>query len=104
MNASARDSVYANQAFPLVKEHCFDCHDSLMGDLMVLAFQLDLTRVATLLIDPERWDSPRMYHGLFNSPQNHHVLTHTKGEEAKALLAEIDRFADSTGLLQELNS
>ncbi len=64
----------------------------LMADLFVHAFQSDLTRVATLLIDPERWDSPRMYHGLFDKPQNHHVLTHTKGDEAKDKLAKIDRF------------
>jgi hypothetical protein len=64
----------------------------LMGDLIVHAFQLDLTRVATLLIDPERWDSPRMFHGVFDKPQNHHVLTHTKGAEAKDKLTLIDRF------------
>jgi hypothetical protein len=64
----------------------------LMGELIVLAFQNDLTRVATLVIDPERWDSPRMYHGVFDKPMNHHVLTHTKGEEAKAALTKIDRF------------
>jgi hypothetical protein len=64
----------------------------LMCDLVVAAFQQDRTRVATLLIDPERWDTPRLYHGLFDSPQNHHVLTHTKGEEAKAKLRQIDRF------------
>jgi hypothetical protein len=64
----------------------------LMGDLMVLAFQNDLTRVATMVVDPERWDSPRMFHGVFDKPQNHHVLTHTKGEDAKAKLTEIDRF------------
>lgn len=64
----------------------------LMGDLIVHAFRLDLTRVATLVVDPERWDSPRMFHGVFDSPQNHHVLTHTKGDEAKAKITEIDRF------------
>ncbi len=64
----------------------------LMGDMIVVAFQQDLTRVATLLIDPERWDTPRMYHGLFDSPENHHVLTHTKGDEAKEKLRKIDRF------------
>jgi len=64
----------------------------LMGDLIALAFQQDLTRVATLLIDPERWDTPRMYHGVFESPENHHVLTHTKGDEAKEKLRKIDRF------------
>lgn len=64
----------------------------LMGDLMVHAFALDLTRVATLVVDPERWDSPRMFHGVFDKPQNHHVLTHTKGDEAKEKLTQIDRF------------
>lgn len=64
----------------------------LMADLIVLAFQNDLTRVATLVVDPERWDSPRMFHGVFDTPQNHHVLTHTKGDEAKAKLTQIDRF------------
>jgi hypothetical protein len=64
----------------------------LQAELFVLAFQNDLTRVATLVIDPERWDSPRMFHGLFDKPQNHHVLTHTKGDEAKAAVAKIDRF------------
>jgi hypothetical protein len=64
----------------------------LMADLIVHAFQNDLTRVATLLIDPERWDSPRMYHGVFDKPQNHHVITHTKGDEAKDKLAKIDLF------------
>ena len=64
----------------------------LMMDLIAIAFQQDLTRVATLVIDPERWDTPRMYHGVFDSPQNHHVLTHTKGDEAKEKLQKIDRF------------
>jgi len=49
----------------------------LMGDLMVLAFQNDFTRVATLVVDPERWDSPRMFHGLFDQPQNH-TCSHTR--------------------------
>lgn len=64
----------------------------LMMDLITIAFQQDLTRVATLVIDPERWDTPRMYDGVFDSPQNHHVLTHTKGEEAEEKLKKIDRF------------
>lgn len=64
----------------------------LMLELIRLAFEQDLTRVATLVIDPERWDSPREYHGLFDSPQNHHVLTHTKGQDAKDKITKIDRF------------
>ena len=36
--------------------------------------------------------TPRMFHGVFDRPQNHHVLTHTKGDEAKEKITEIDRF------------
>ena len=64
----------------------------LMCDLTVLAFRTDRTRVATLVIDPERWDSPRAYHGVFGKPQNHHQLTHTKGDAARDAVARIDRF------------
>lgn len=64
----------------------------LMMDLILLAFQQDRTRVATLVIDPERWDTPRMYHGVFDKPQDHHALTHTKGDEAIEMLTKIDRF------------
>ncbi|MCB1236340.1 MAG: hypothetical protein KDM91_14835, partial [Verrucomicrobiae bacterium] len=45
-----------------------------------------------LLVDPERWDTPRMFHEIFDKPQNHHVLTHTKGDEAKEKLTIIDRY------------
>lgn len=65
---------------------------NLMADLRVFAFQQDLTRVASLVVDPERWDSPRMFHGVFDNPQNHHVLTHTKGQDARDAITEIDRF------------
>jgi hypothetical protein len=64
----------------------------LMMELIVLAFQQDLTRVATLVIDPERWDSPRTYHGVLEKPEDHHQLTHTKGEEALEKLVKIDSF------------
>lgn len=64
----------------------------LMMDLIVLAFTQDLTRTATLVIDPERWDSPRTYHGVFDKPEDHHQLTHTAGQESKAKLRAIDRF------------
>jgi hypothetical protein len=64
----------------------------MMADLFLFAFQQDLTRVASLVVDPERWDSPRMFHGVFDKPQNHHVLTHTKTQEAKDAITRIDRF------------
>lgn len=78
----------------------------LMIDLMLFSFRLDLTRVATLVIDPERWDSPRMYHGVFDRPLNHHVLTHTKGDEAREKIARIDHFhiEQYAYLLEQLSS
>ncbi|MEM7144735.1 MAG: DUF1552 domain-containing protein [Verrucomicrobiota bacterium] len=64
----------------------------LMSDLMLLAFQLDLTRVATFVVDPERWATPRMYHDVFDKPLEHHRLTHSKDQKSKAQLAKIDAF------------
>jgi hypothetical protein len=56
----------------------------------------------------KRSDSPRLYHGVFDKPQNHHVITRTKGDEAKEKLAKIDRFhmefyAHVVGRLKETN-
>lgn len=64
----------------------------LMFDLVAVAFQADLTRVASVVIDPERWDSPRDYPGVFDRPENHHVLTHAKGPEPLEKLKRIDHF------------
>jgi hypothetical protein len=89
--AAARIAVPPCEEPAGIPEHRGD-YLRLMGDLIVYAFQLDLTRVATLVVDPERWDTPRMFHGVFDTPQNHHVLTHTKGDDARARITEIDRF------------
>lgn len=65
----------------------------LMGDLMVVALQNDLTRVATLMVGPERWDTPTVYEGVFDRPQNHHGLSHNQGkEDVRINLEKIDRF------------
>ena len=40
----------------------------LMGDLMIAAFQAGLTNVATMMIGPERWNTPYMFEGLFDNP------------------------------------
>ncbi|MGI9519953.1 MAG: DUF1552 domain-containing protein [Pirellulaceae bacterium] len=62
----------------------------LMGDLMILAFQTDQTRVATLMVGPERWETPQLYDGVFEKPVQHHQMTHDDAyDEAVAL---IDRF------------
>ncbi len=65
----------------------------LMGDLMIVALQNDLTRVATMMIGPERWDTPTMYEGVFDKPRNHHHLSHAQGDEDVCLeLEKIDLF------------
>lgn len=62
----------------------------LMGDLMVLAFQTDQTRVATMMVGPERWQTPQLYEGVFEKPISHHVLTHDP--EYDDVVAKVDRF------------
>lgn len=64
-----------------------------MGDLMILAFQTDMTRVATLMSTPERWSTPLMVHGLFDKPVLHHNWTHEQGNEnVRRKLAQLDRY------------
>ena len=62
----------------------------LMGDLMILAFRTDQTRIATLMVGPERWQSPQMYDGVFDKPVSHHILTHDTTMDHK--VAKIDQF------------
>ena len=62
----------------------------LMGDLMVLAFQTDQTRIATMMVGPERWQTPQLYEGVFEKPISHHVLTHDP--EQDDVVAKIDQF------------
>lgn len=64
-----------------------------MSDMMILAFQTDLTRVATLMTGPERWGSPLTVEGVFEKPVNHHGMTHGQGnKETREKLQILDRF------------
>jgi len=64
----------------------------MMGKLLVLAFQGDLTHVATFMLAPERWGTPQRFHEL-NFTKSHHGLTHSQGrEDIKKILAQVDRF------------
>jgi hypothetical protein len=63
----------------------------LMGDLMVAALQTGLTNVATLMIGPERWDTPYMYESLFDKPMSHHQMSHNQKKFLQQLL-QVDRF------------
>ena len=64
-----------------------------MGDLMILAFRTDLTRVATIMSSPERWGSPLKVHGLFEKPVDHHGMTHGQGNQhVRSKLEALDHF------------
>lgn len=65
----------------------------LMGDLMILALQTDLTRVASLMVAPERWSTPLTVHGVFQQPIVHHSWTHQQGNDhVRAELGRLDRY------------
>ena len=65
-------------------------HVRLMCDLMVLAFQADLTRVATFVLADE--GSGRSYKFL-DVPEGHHELSHHGGSpEKQAKIRKINRF------------
>ena len=63
----------------------------LMGDLMVAALETGLTHVATLMVGPERWDTPFMYESLFEKPMSHHQMSHNQQRFLEELL-RVDRF------------
>ncbi len=63
----------------------------LMGDLVVVALQTGLTRVATLMVGPERWNTPFMFESLFDKPVSHHLMSHEQTQYGEQLL-QIDRF------------
>ncbi len=63
----------------------------LMGDLMVIALQTGLTNVATLMIGPERWNTPFMFEGLFDNPVSYHKMSHNQPVYVDQLM-QVDRF------------
>lgn len=64
-----------------------------MGDLMILAFRTDLTRVCTIMSSPERWGSPLKVQGLFDEPVDHHSMTHGQGnQDVRTKLEALDHF------------
>ena len=65
-------------------------HMKLMADLMVLAFQTDLTRVATLPLSNDGSNRPYKF---IEVPEGHHDLSHHGSDPAKlAKIAKINKF------------
>jgi len=76
----------APTAIPAVYEE----HIRLMCDLLVLAFQADVTRVATFVLANEASNKP---YPFIQIPEGHHDLSHHGGDAAKqAKLREINLF------------
>lgn len=68
----------------------YQAHLQLLQDMSVLAFQGDVTRIATLMY--ARAGSNRSY-GCIGVPQAHHSLSHHGGDEKKqAKIARINRY------------
>lgn len=68
----------------------FDEHMRLMSDLMVLAFQADITRVVTFVLANEGSNKP---YPFIEVPEGHHDLSHHGGDEAKkAKIRKINLF------------
>lgn len=80
----------ANQTAPAGIPNSYREHIRLMCDLLALAFQADVTRVATFVLANE--GSNRSYKEI-NVPDGHHDLSHHGGDEEKqAKIRQINRF------------
>ena len=68
----------------------YEQHIHLMCDMMVLAFQADLTRVSTFMLADEGSNKSYRFIGV---PEGHHDLSHHGGDSKKhAKIREINRF------------
>ena len=93
----ARQTAVQNRGLSLPEEHWTtmrrDEYIQIMGDLMILALRTDLTRVASLMVAPERWGTPLLVHDLFKDPIVHHSMTHGQGNEnVRRDLEKLDRY------------
>jgi hypothetical protein len=82
----------------------YEEHIRLMGDMMVLAFQADLTRICTFMLANE--GSNRSYAAI-NVPEGHHDLSHHGRDKAKQeKIRQINRFHTTqfAYLLEKLDS
>jgi hypothetical protein len=80
----------AGVAKPTGIPESYEEHIRLMADMMVLAFQSDLTRISTFMLAND--GSNRPYRNL-NVSEGHHELSHHGGDAAKhAKIRDINRF------------
>ncbi|MBI4663366.1 MAG: DUF1552 domain-containing protein [Verrucomicrobia bacterium] len=82
----------------------FEQHIRLMGDMMTLAFQSDVTRICTFMIANEGSNKSYPFIGVNDG---HHTLSHHQGDPNKqAKIAQINQFhmAQLSYILQRLKS
>ena len=68
----------------------FGSHIKLMGDMMILAFQMDITRVSTFML--ARAGSNRSYGNLGVSQGHHSISHHQRKEDNLANIQKIDEY------------
>ena len=86
----ARENPFHPPAMPIGTPDTFDEHVKLMYDLLVLAYQADLTRVSTFLLARET--NGRTYPNI-GVPEGHHGLSHhQRNPEKIAKLARINTY------------
>jgi hypothetical protein len=77
-------------AKPTAIPAAFEEHIRLMGDLMVLAFQADVTRVCTFVLANEGSNKPYPFIGV---PEGHHDLSHHENNpKKKEKIRDINKF------------
>ena len=65
----------------------------LMGDILIMALQNNMTNVSTFMVGPERWGSSMLFEGVFDKPVSHHGLSHNqKSEQACRDIMKLDLF------------
>ncbi len=64
----------------------------LQADMMLLAMQMGITNVCTFMIGPERWDATLLYEGVFDTPVQHHNMTHNQKGDGYKPVQKIDIF------------
>ena len=85
----SQDIVLSSYERPRGIPGSFDEHARLMGDMMVLAFQSDLTRICTFMLANE--GSNRSYANI-GAPEGHHNLSHHQNDPKKqSKIAQINR-------------
>ncbi len=90
MVAKANTSVADGYEIPEGVPESYEHHAKLMCDMMILAFQADVTRVCTFMLANE--GSNRSYRNI-GVADGHHTLSHHDGDHAKQMkIREINRF------------